>query len=201
MAGWGLLELGVLWSVSWVVLPFLLLGLAIPYAVLRARDSREQPDSQLGLKAALHYFLSVGILQFLTGLSFICWYLITIEDRVARQGNDENTLRTGAALAAVGAAFAFLHLILLVGTDDDRKPIVRRTFTGWRFAIHGLVVLFSVTAWLVTIIQKDAHWKDVKPYFAIFLVWFPSWMIHVFLLWKRAIGYRPDRVRSISDES
>src|SRR5437667_6516883 len=107
----GFLEVGVLWSVGLVVLPFVLLGLAIPYAVLRTRDSREQPDSQLGLKTGLHYFLSVGILQFLIGLSIISWDLITREDRLPRKDADE-ALRVGVAVAAVGAAFAFLHLIL-----------------------------------------------------------------------------------------
>jgi len=196
----GLFELGLLSSLVWIsFFPFVLLGLAIPYAVLRVRDSQEQPDSQLGLKTALHYFLSVGILQFLAGLSLIVVDLITREDRRGGGDNEGDTLRIGAALAAVGAAFAFLHLILLVGTNDDHKPIVRRTFTGWRFAIHGLVVLSSGTAWVVTIVQKNSLWRDVKPYVAILLVWFPSWLIHLILLWKRALGYRPERIRSISD--
>ena len=203
MPNMGFFELGLLGSIFWVsLLPFVLLGLAIPYAVLRVRDSREQPDSQLGLKTGLHYFLSVGILQFLIGLSITSWDLITREDRLPRKGADaDEALRVGVAVAAVGAAFAFLHLILLTaGTDDSRKPIVRRTFTGWRFAIHGLVVLFCVTAWLTIIVQKSAHWKDVKPFFAILLVWFPSWLVHIILLWIRAIGYRPDRLRSLREE-
>src|SRR5262247_3661522 len=113
MPNLGVLELGLLTSLLWAsFLPLVLLGLAIPYAVLRARDSREQPDSQLGLKAGLHYFLSVGILQFLTGLSIIALDLITRDDRVGRRADDEAT-RVGIAVAAVGAAFAFLHLILL----------------------------------------------------------------------------------------
>src|SRR5437667_8120455 len=99
----GFLEVGVLWSVGLVVLPFVLLGLAIPYAVLRARDSRDQPDSQLGLKTGLHYFLSVGILQFLTGLTIIAVDLITRENR-KDGGSEGDVLRVGAALAAVGAA-------------------------------------------------------------------------------------------------
>jgi hypothetical protein len=200
MPNLGLFELGLLSSlVFWVsFVPFVLLGLAIPYAVLRGCDSREQPDSQLGLKTALHYFLSVGILQFLTGLSVIAVDLSTRTDRQDAQG-DYDAIRMGAALAAVGAAFAFLHLVLLVLTNDDSKPVVRRTFTGWRFAIHGLVVLSSATAWMVIIAQKNSTWKDVKPYAALLLVWFPSWVLHLILLWKRALGYRPERIRSISD--
>src|SRR5205085_1642989 len=69
------------------LLPFILPGLAIPYAVLRARDSREHPDSQLGLKVGLYYFLSVGILQLLSGLTVISVDLLTRED--ARGVRDE----------------------------------------------------------------------------------------------------------------
>jgi uncharacterized membrane protein SpoIIM required for sporulation len=181
------------------LVPAAVLSLAIPYAVLRARDSHEHPDSQLGLKAALHYFLSVSILLFLTGLSVISVDLLTREDAVGGRGDDTQAIRTGVALACSGAAFAFLHFILLTGTDDRRNPIARRTFTGWRFAIHGLVVLTFVTLCLVSIIQQDFKWKTLKGFLAVLLVWFPSWIVHLGMLWVRATGYRPERLR-VGDE-
>src|SRR5262249_46610685 len=105
----------------------------------------------------------------------------------------DQAIRIGAAIAVAGAAFAFLHLLLLTGTDDRRNPIARRTFTGWRFAIHGLVVLFAITACLVTLVQDKSTWRDAKGYLAILLVWFPSWLVHIVLLETRAFGRVPTR--------
>jgi hypothetical protein len=194
------LQFTLLGSVVWITLiPFVLLGLAIPYIVLRARDSREHPDPQLGLKAALHYFLSVSLLLLLTGLTVIAVDLLTREDAPRGQVEDYEVIRTGVALASSGAAFAFLHFILLTGTDDRRNPIARRTFTGWRFAIHGLVVVSCVTTCLVIVLQKDFKWQTVKGLLGVLLVWFPSWIVHLALLWVRATGYRPERLR-VGDE-
>jgi hypothetical protein len=184
-----------------LLLPFVLLGLAIPYAVLRARDSREHPDPQLGLKAALHYFLSVSLLLFLTGLTVVSVDLITREGRPGRDP-DTDAIRTGLALAASGAAFASLHLILLSRSNDHRNPIARRTFTGWRFAIHGLVVLFCVTACVVIVLQKTFETRTLKIFLAILLVWFPSWLVHLVLLWIRSTGprFEPPRFNRSVDE-
>ena len=52
--------------------PFVLLGLAIPYAILHARDSRGvERDPHLGLKTAMYFFYSLSILIVLTGLTII----------------------------------------------------------------------------------------------------------------------------------
>jgi len=194
------LDVALLGSFVWITLiPFVLLALAIPYIVLRTRDSHEHPDPQLGLKAALHYFLSASILLFLTGLTVISVDLLTREAGAGGRGDDNEAIRTGVALACSGAAFAFLHFLLLTGTDDRRNPIARRTFTGWRFAIHGVVVVSCVTTCLVLVIQKDFKWQTLKGFLAILLVWFPSWIVHLGLLWVRATGYRPERLH-VGDE-
>src|SRR6516162_3438017 len=55
-----------------VVLPFVLLALAIPYAVLYLRDSRnEEHDPEIGLKATAYFMFSLSILLVLSGLTVI----------------------------------------------------------------------------------------------------------------------------------
>src|SRR5438128_1314873 len=57
---------------AFAVVPYVLLGLAIPYAVLYMRDSRnEEHDAEIGLKSALYFMLSLSILLILTGLTII----------------------------------------------------------------------------------------------------------------------------------
>src|SRR4051794_33367841 len=58
--------------------PFVLLGLAIPYAILKLKDARGiEHDPQIGLKAVLHFVWSLCILLFLTGLTTLVIDLIT----------------------------------------------------------------------------------------------------------------------------
>ena len=70
MRGFGLFSGLAFSALLFGLLPFFLLGLAIPYAILHSRDSRGlERDPQLGLKTALYFFYSVSILMVLTGLS------------------------------------------------------------------------------------------------------------------------------------
>src|SRR5713226_907560 len=71
MRGFGLFS-GLALTALFGLVPFLLLGLAIPYAILHSRDSRSvERDPQLGLKTALYFFYSVSIFLFLVGLSVV----------------------------------------------------------------------------------------------------------------------------------
>jgi hypothetical protein len=63
---------GLVSLIALTLAPLLLLGLAIPYAVLRLRDSRNvEHDPQLGMKAALYFSFSLAILISLTGLTVL----------------------------------------------------------------------------------------------------------------------------------
>jgi hypothetical protein len=201
-----------------VVVPFLMLGLAVPYAVLRMRDARsESPEPQLGLRAALYYFMSLAILVALSGLTVIVVdYVVErkapqVERQFPRPGEvpraPEAKLwpddfptpaqRVGGAMVGAGVLFAVLHLgLILVVTEDRKWPAARRLFTGWRFGIHGLVVLTTVTILLAVVFQKDfGDWEVRKALLAILLVWLPSWVVHLSMLryYSRPL-YRPNRV-------
>src|SRR5262249_1335065 len=62
-----------------------------------------------------------------------------------------------AGLLGTGSPFALTRGL----TNDNRWPATRRMFVGWRFAVHGLVVVFAFTALIVAIFQKDVTDPEV----------------------------------------
>lgn len=191
------LGLGLAGLVWLSLLPFFLFGLAIPYAVLRIREGKgNEREPQIGLKAGLHYFTSAGILLALLGLTIIFVDLFTREERkpfvppggvqpapqVPQRDGDSPTIRVGLAVLVTGVLCTLLHALLLLNTNDRRAPMVRRTFTGTRFAIAGLIVLFSILSLLIVLFQKNVEFKTIKPILAVLLVWAPAWLVHLVLL-------------------
>jgi hypothetical protein len=181
-----------------VILGVVLLSFAIPYAVLRIRDIRsERPDPQIGMKAAMYFFFSIGIMLFLTGLTVLVVDLIVSPDRRGQTGLTENQ-RTSLALMVSGVLFAIIHLVLVKAATNDRNPAARRIFAGWRMAIHGMTVISLVTALLVIYFQKDFGGEGTlrtrKTLWGMILIWVPSWVLHLVLVWfySRPL-YEPSR--------
>jgi hypothetical protein len=173
------------------VAPMLLLGLAIPYAVIHLRGQPGlQRDPQVGIKVALYYFLSISILLLLTGLSVLVVDALVEAGPgragalAARGGDMRQAQRTGWALVVCGTVLTLLHLLLVKGaTNDHDWPATRRVFVGWRFAIHGLVVVGAATALTIVLFQKDMGDEQLrKTLTGILIVWVPSWAIHLILL-------------------
>jgi hypothetical protein len=163
--------------------PFLLLGLAIPYIVLRLRNQQSVlHDSQIGLKTALYYFFSLSILLTEIGLTVLAIDMLS-DSMVARSGLSEEQ-RLGAALVLAGLLGTGSHALLIKGlTNEARFPMARRLFVGWRFAINGLVVMFAVTALIVAIFQNEpGSLRAVRSLIATLLIWLPGWGIHLVLL-------------------
>jgi hypothetical protein len=171
-----------LWTVLlYIGLPFLLASLGLLYILLRQGDARsDRHDPHLGMKSALHFFFSVALLILLTGLAILADDLAATDTELfsGRQ-------RTGVALVIAGTLFSSLHWLLLrFGTNEAAWPAPRRMFTGWRFAIHGFVVLIAATLLLMELFQRPQQRTDIyRTYFAVLCVWAPSWLIHLVLLW------------------
>jgi hypothetical protein len=213
------------------VLPFLgLVGVAVPYAVLRMRDAKsETPDPQLGLKVGYHFFFSLGVLLVHLGLTVnVADYLIEenapgapaqfgpnfggMQPVRANKGADGKlltpTMRIGWALTASGFLFAVVFGIAsLLGTNVRRFPAVRRTFVGWRMIVCGLAVLAAVTTLLIWMFQKDN--PDNKTYetaIATLAIWAPSLAVHLFLMQRYSKEYhvpgrtKPAPPRPVDDE-
>jgi hypothetical protein len=167
------------------IMVFVLISFAIPYAVLRMRDARsEKPDPKLGLKAAMYYFFSLGIMLILFGLTWLVMDFLMTEQRPVDWFTPER--RVAVAFMISGLFFTIVHLALVKVMTNDRNPAARRMFAGWRMAIHGLVVISVVTGLLAIYIQKnygDVPERDRKGLWGVLLVWLPSWVIHLVLLW------------------
>jgi hypothetical protein len=166
---------------------FSLPGLGIAYAVLKLQDARaEQHDPEIGIKAALYFIYSLSILVVLTGINILV--VDALEDR-PNLGPNRNVegltegQRIGCGLIVAGLALGLLHLILIkAATNDSRWPAARRVFVGWRFAIHGVIVLTTFTVLVVLLFQRDVRWEQIKNVLATLVVWGPSWLIHLVLL-------------------
>lgn len=167
---------------------FLLFSLCVAYVVLRLREAQQRiHDPQLGTKVVLQYFFSLSYLLALTGGAVLVGNMVQfdVEPWNAVQ-------RSGTALILVGVAFAVLHGIMLRhGTNSRTWPAAARFFTGWRFAIHGFVVI-GASAWLASLLLQP----DPKPFEArnlvaeteryllgTLLTWGPSWLLHLGLVW------------------
>jgi hypothetical protein len=177
------------------VMPFVLLGLAIPYAVLRLRDAQNrQADPQLGLKVVMHYFFSLGILIALSGLTvWVVDFILQLDlfrgsssySTYNREPFPNGAQRTGMGLIVSGGIFIGLHLVFLLALTGTRDlGAVRRMFVGWRFAIHGLVLMVAGTFLAILLFQKDeGQWNQQKQtLIGILIVWAPSWLLHLVLL-------------------
>jgi hypothetical protein len=182
---------------------FLLPSFAIPYLVLRLRDSRnEKQDPQLGLKAALYFLFSVGVLLFLYGLTTLVVDLLLdrqffrprviggVPGAPAAQKGLTPMQRIALALIIAGVVVSLLHLGLVKLITDDRALPARRMFAGWRLVIHSIVIVTTFTTLMILLLLKveGANGEKVltelrKMMFGVLLVWIPSWVLHLVLLW------------------
>ena len=165
--------------------PVALLSFAIPYALLRMQDARnETNDPQLGLKAVLYFTFSLGVLLFLTGLNILLYDFIR-ERPAGGFGRSmwNQDQRNGAALVVVGIAVCLGHLVLILAyTNDLSRPGTRRMFVGYRLAILAVVSLAAFTMLIVTLFQENVKYEDLKLSFSMLVVWGVAWVVHLLLL-------------------
>lgn len=176
------------------MVPWLLLGLAIPYAVLRMRERGGSPDPYIGVKTTHHFFMTTGIFFMLTGFTLLAVRLMELDNRPGFRGGpfggagdgfiDHPMVRVAFAFLIVGGIFTLLHGLLLLGTNDGRMRSVRRAFTGLRFVVSGIVVLITLTLILSTLLQPfiPDRWSVIKPFLGVLIVWVPSWFLHMIFL-------------------
>jgi hypothetical protein len=170
-----------------LVVPFVLLSFAIPYAVLRLQDSRNPDrDPQIGLKSVLYFTFSLGVLLFLSGVNVLLYDAILDHKRGFNVGPTDDwrpAQRGGAALLVSGFAISLSHLVLvLIYTNDLRRPGAARIFIGYRLAIHALANVAAFTVLMIMLFQKNPQWEDMKFPISVLLVWLPSWVAHMLLL-------------------
>jgi hypothetical protein len=198
--------------------PLLLPALALVYIGLRLRDLRgNNPDPEVGIKAAYHFFLSLGVLFVLIGLTIITndimdgvygWKPKPSPTSPFRDPNfgpgfqqteDEFfnvNKRTGLGVVLAGALCGvFFLMLLLAGTNDRKFPHARRAFVGLRFAVCGVVVLGVITSFMIAVLQKDPDVRVFEVLTALIIVWGPAALVHLGLL--RLYSSSPTRPRTV----
>jgi len=196
--GGGALFSGLAISSLFALLP-LLLGLAIPYAVLHYRDSRSvERDPQLGLKTALYFFYSVSVLIFLSGLTILAVDALRELQLFGTGGGGGGVFgrprggftplqRSGSAFMFAGFSFGLVQFVLIHMATNNRKwPLVRRVFGGWRMAVAGMVVLTMFTVLVQMLFQENVQADAIQDLFAILFVWTPAWLVDLILLRTRS---------------
>jgi hypothetical protein len=186
------------------ILPVVLLALAVPYTVIRLKA--ESPvDPQLGAKVVFQFFFSAGVLVALAGLTTLAVDWMTREARppeemenaigriTIRELWEEGfnvTQRVGLGLLLSGLIVSAVHALLIQASSVAHRHRVRRTFVGWRFAIHGVIVMILLSVLLILILQQGAFKNPlvaaVRAVNAALLVWTTSWVIHLGLLLELA---------------
>lgn len=186
------------------MMPLILLALAVPYAVIRLK-AENPPDSQLGVKIVVHFFFSASILIIVAGLTMLVvdWM---VRDFVPNEVTDNPlgrttiasitakgfnmTQRIGLGMILGGAVGAGVHALILFFCSEPHLRRIRRTFIGWRFAIHGVVLMFTVTVMIILFLQPHPLRPPVevplRVVTATHLVWATSWLLHLALLFEAA---------------
>jgi hypothetical protein len=194
-------------AIGLALTPFLLLALAIPYAVLRLRGQEGlEQDHQVGIKVFFHYFFSLAVLLFLTGVTVIAIDAVQEREPMPFGGPPARPVqpapkfsefnaaqRTGAALALTGLIFAVLHWVLVkMLTNDRRWPAARRVFAGWRLSVHGLVLFATAIVLMINLFEITVNIQLVKTTLAIGFIWSLAWVIDLFVLWLHSRPVKRD---------
>jgi hypothetical protein len=174
---------------------WVLLSLAIPYAVLRIRDSNNiEQDPHVGLKCILYFAFSVGFLLLLSGLTT---YVITVLDDLDNLQEAitrfDPPQRQACSVMLAGFSIAFLHMLLILGMTNTRsRPEVRRVFIGWRLVFHTLIVINCLMVLSKEVFEVSPDTEVMKSTGAFLVVWGPSWVLHLIMLRAaRGTGRKP----------
>lgn len=125
---------GSLGLVTGILLPLIVVPMVL-YVLARWRAARDaMPDSQIGIKFALHYFASIGLQLALLGIAMLLHTIIS----PGSSGKGEGYRAAFALLIPAGLVLG-AHLAVLPRTNEVEYPNVRRLFAGYDLLVTGLV--------------------------------------------------------------
>lgn len=130
---------GSLGLVTGFVVPLIVVPMVL-YVLARWRAARDAtPDSQIGIKFALHYFASIGLQLALLGAAMLLYTIIS----PGSGGKGEGYRAAFAMLIPAGLVLG-AHLAVLPRTNDFEYPNVRRLFAGYNLLVIGLVGVIAL---------------------------------------------------------
>jgi len=171
-----------------LILPMVLVAVAVPvliYVLARWRHKNEHadaPDTQLGLKVAIHLFRVLAFQLSLLGLFLFLF-------GVFMKGDSDPVIRLGIGVLIPAALLYAGHRLVATRTNDELYPNVRRMFDGWNLVQTGIPGMFSLIALFVVLIgdfsgSRGDMLRVVVPYL---LTYFGAWGVLGFL-WLRSAG-------------
>lgn len=153
-----------------VALLLWLLGLA-PLVLYPMARWKVQPDPQLGLKVALHYFKLIGFQVLLVGAMVI---LSTI---IRKGGGKGEGFRVGFGYLVPAALIFGAHVAMLKRTNDEVLIGVRRLFMGYNLIVTGLIATSALVVGFQALFAKGSVGDDGRLYLAACLVYVTAWAL------------------------
>jgi hypothetical protein len=181
-----------------VIAVIALTGLAVPYLVVRLKAEPPE-DTQLGAKVAFQFFYSAGILVVVAGVTVLAVDWLTLYPYRYPRAPTNNPLgratveslvqvgfnvaqRTGVGLIFSGMLAVVVHQFSWHTLNPNNRLRIQRLFVGWRLAIHGVVMMLTLAAVIILLLQKDPFEEPVESPLraatATFVVWGASWALH-----------------------
>ncbi|MDQ3364846.1 MAG: hypothetical protein M3680_05400 [Myxococcota bacterium] len=131
--------LGPVMGIASMLVAALVIAPVLLYVIARWRAHRDAvPDTQLGMKFALHYFAISAFQLGLAGAALLIYLLIS-------PGIDKgHGYRVAFGLLLPAALVLSVHLGLLRRTNDEHQPGVRRLFLGYNLLVTGVIAFLAL---------------------------------------------------------
>ncbi len=176
---------GSLALVTGFVVPLIVVPMVL-YVVARWRANRDAtPDSQIGIKFALHYFASIGLQLALLGVALLLFTIIS----PGSSGKGEG-YRAAFALLVPAALVLGAHLAVLPRTNELEYPGVRRLFAGYNLLVTGLVGVVALVIGFQALFAKGNTGVGHAAAAAVF-VYCTAWGLLGWRLARMTLGDPP----------
>ena len=149
-----------------------------------AKDPSPLPDTQLGLKFALHYFAMAGFQLALAGAALLIYMLISPGTSDKSTGG----YRVAIALILPAALILAAHLHLLRRTNDETFPSVRRLFWGYNMIITGIVAFVALVVGFQALFAKGSTFGMGHMAGSMVVVYGAAWAIVGFKFGQLVLG-------------
>lgn len=167
------------------VLTILVAAPLVLYVLARWRAARDTtPDTQLGLKFALHYFAMSAFQLALAGGALLIYMLVS--PGTADKGSGGYRVAMGLLIPA--AIVLAAHVGLLRRTNDDAFPGVRRLFWGYNLLVTGIVAFFALVLGFQALFAKGSTFGMGHMAGSMVVVYGSAWAIVGFKFGQLVLG-------------
>lgn len=141
------------------------------YILARWRSHREETrDSQLGLKLALGYIMTVGLQVALMGGVALLYAIIT------KETDDRGDIaRFAFGLLVPSVAVYVAHKVMLSRTNEEHFPAVRRLIAGYNLLLVAMLGFIALIVTTQSLFKKGSSGEAGRFAVAALLIYVPAW--------------------------